>query len=174
MGTNQNFEFDSFQFLRKKIYTTDFSAQYSITYLFDNKQRKLYQLWTYGTERDTTVFTFNSSGFVINEKGRMHDDKSRDRTFTKDYLYKNDTLSKIITILTNDYKHLSKTEENFFYQNGKIDKIEILYLYSSIGEIGYPLILKCIKEFDNRGLPVRYIETYSTLNKNIIKLIENK
>lgn len=172
-GTTQNFEFDSLQLLRRKIHTTDFSAIYSVSYLFANKQQRLYQFWTYGNEIDTSVFTFNSLGFVLNEKGRMHDDKSRDRTFDKDYLYKNDTLYKIITSFTNNYKHLTKTEETLFYKNGKINKIEILYLYSSIDKI-YPLILKLVKEFDNNGLPIRCIETYSNLNKNIIKVIENK
>jgi len=171
-GTTQNFEFDSLQLLRRKIHTTDFSTNYSVSYLLENKQQKLYQFWAYGNESDTTVFTFNSSGFVINERGRMHDDKSGDRTFYKDYLYENDTLYTIITSFTNDYEHLSKTKETLFYKNGKINQIEIVYVYSDTDDINYPLILNLIKEFDNKGLPIRYIETYAN-NKKIVKLIEN-
>lgn len=172
-GTTQRFEFDSLQLLINKEYFTDFSAEYTIKYHFDNNKNALYQLWTYGSETDTTIFLFNVAGFVTNETGHLHDDNANNRTFSKDYLYKKDTLYKIITLYQKDYKGLTKTEENFYYKKGKINRIAISNTYSAMPKINSPLtLLNLVKEFDDKGLPIRYIETYQG-SIAIVMLIKN-
>lgn len=172
-GTTQRFQFDSLQLLINKEYFTDFSAEYTIKYHFDNKKFALYQLWTDGSETDTTIFLFNVAGYVTNETGHLHDDKDRNRTFIKDYFYKEDTLYKITTLYQNDYKELTKTEENFYFQKEKLSRIEISNTYSEKQKTNARLtLLKIVKKYDDRGLPIKRIEIYQG-GITIVKLIKN-
>ena len=174
MGTDQKFIYDSLGLLTRKIYDTDFRAEYSLRYNYDPKKRELFQIWEQIDRKDSTTYRFNSKGFIISENGHFHDDKSIERTYEKTYSYEKDTLKKTITFYVNDYHKMIKSEENYFYKSNIINQIETKYSYSTINNLDYyPGIIKSIKQFDNKGLPVRLIET----NENkieIIKLIENR
>lgn len=172
MGTTQSFEYDSLGLLKKKVYDTDFRAEFNIRYVFDNKNLELFQIWTQDISADTTLFKFNDKGYIISEKGRFHDDKSGDRKYLRKYLYRNDSLVNITTSYFNDFRHLTRTEESFTYRKDVISKIEKLFYYSTLDTLS-PQIVKETKEFDNKGLPVRIKEKYQD-SSYVIKIIENK
>jgi hypothetical protein len=174
MGISQSFEYDSLQLLTRKIYVTDYKAEFLVKNIFDGKNRKLFQIWTYGDLIDTTRFVFDESGYLQNESGQFHDDISIRRTYSKEYLYEEDKLYKTVTVYPEGQKYLIKKEENLSYKNGMLHKIEIVYDYSSTEKNNdYPMPLKLVKEFDEKGLPVRLVETNQN-NNTIIKLIKNK
>ena len=143
-GYRMHLQYDSLNFLKHKVYFTDFAAVFAPTYNYVKDSLLLYQYWT-GNGIDTSIFRFDRQGKLIESEEYSHNDFGSGRFYKSQYFYnsKNQLTKKIaITPIVDmdyfieyekDWGELTSTAyiTNYHYSENKLDSTITYFYYPS-------------------------------------------